>query len=273
MLRPGAHGTDLAELAGYLLQNGPRKVHHTSRRVRVVLAHRTIVDTTAAVHVWEHDGYPHYYVPHGELTARGCTLRDKSLVRSDSVTRAAVVELVVPARDGLREFRTDRVLRFTEDRSLGALAGLVRLEFGSMDQWLEEDAVIYVHPKDPFKRIDVLPSSRPVEIKVGGKTVAKAPNSVHLLETGLPTRYYLSAGAVDQSSLRKSDLVTRCPYKGDAEYYHVVVDGTQHDDLVWYYRLPTHESAGIAGLLCFYNEKVDVYLDGKLQEKPKSPFS
>ena len=132
-MRPSrANVKSLADLASYLLQNGPRKVHHTSRRVRVVLAHRTIVDTTAAVHVWEHDGYPHYYVPQGELTSRGCTLRDKSLVRSDSVTRAAVVELVVPARDGLREFRTDRVLRFTEDRSLGALAGLVRLEFGSM---------------------------------------------------------------------------------------------------------------------------------------------
>lgn len=140
------------------------------------------------------------------------------------------------------------------------------------DQWLEEDTVVHVHPKDPFKRVDILPSSRPVEIKVADVTVARAPNAVHLYETGLPTRYYLSPGAVDQSLLRRSELVTRCPYKGDAEYYHVVVNGKQHNNLVWYYRHPTHESAGIAGLLCFYNEEVDIYLDGQLQEKPRLPF-
>lgn len=141
------------------------------------------------------------------------------------------------------------------------------------DQWLEEDIPVYVHPKDPFKRIDILPSSRPIEVRVGGKTVAKAASSVHLHETGLPTRYYISPGAVDPAVLRKSSLVTKCPYKGDAEYYDVVVDGKQHHDLVWYYRLPTHESAGIAGLLCFYNEKVDILLDGQLLERPKTHFA
>lgn len=98
--------------------------------MRVVHNHSTIVDTTRAVHVWEHDGYPQFYVRTGEL--KGCTLRDRQLVRSDGVARAAIVELTVPARNGFRESRTERVLRFTDDRSLGALAGLVRLEFGSM---------------------------------------------------------------------------------------------------------------------------------------------
>lgn len=141
------------------------------------------------------------------------------------------------------------------------------------DQWLEEDIPVYVHPKDPFKRVDILPSSRAIEVRVAGKTVAKAPSSMHLLETGLPARYYISPGAVDPSVLRRSDLVTRCPYKGDAEYYHVVVDGQEMKNLVWYYRLPTHESAAVAGLLCFYNEKVDIILDGEPQERPKTPFS
>lgn len=143
----------------------------------------------------------------------------------------------------------------------------------TIDQWLEEDAPIYVHPKDPFKRVDILPSSRSIEVKVGGKTIAKSAHSVHLLETSLPTRYYFPLGAVNQSVLRKSDLITQCPYKGDAEYYHVVVDGEQRKDLVWYYRLPTHESAQIAGLVCFYNEKVDIILDGELQERPNTFFS
>ncbi|ODA83836.1 hypothetical protein RJ55_02352 [Drechmeria coniospora] len=271
MARPGAHGTDLAELASYLLTNGPRKVHPASRRVRVVLNHSIIVDTTAASHVWEHDAYPQFYIPQDALT--GCTVRDQQLIRADGFARAATVELTVPARKGIPEHRTDRLLRFTDDRSLGALAGLVRLEFGAMGkllphQWLEEDVPIYVHPKDPFKRIDVLPSSRAIQVKLAGKTVAQAPNAVHLLETGLPARYYMSLAAVDQSVLRKSELVTRCPYKGEAEYYDVVVDGEEHKNLIWYYRLPTHECAAIAGLVCFYGEHVDVFLDGTLQEKP-----
>lgn len=96
---------------------------------------------------------------------------------------------------------------------------------------------------------------------------------MHLLETGLPTRFYLPLASVDQSVLRKSDLTTKCPYKGDAEYYHIVVNGEEFKDLVWYYRLPTHESAGIAGLLCFYNEKVDIVLDGERLERPSTLFS
>lgn len=103
--------------------------------------------------------------------------------------------------------------------------------------------------------------------------MAKSTHSAHLLETSLPTRYYLPLTSVDQSVLRKSDLITQCPYKGDAEYYHVVVDGQEWKDLVWYYRLPTHESAHIAGLVCFYNEKVDIILDGELLERPKTHFA
>lgn len=154
-----------------------------------------------------------------------------------------------------------------------------------IDQWLEEDTPIYVHPKDPFKRVETLTSTRPIEIRIAetGTTVAKSPWAVHLLETGLPTRYYLPLSAVvDQGSLRNSNLVTKCPYKGEAEYYHIVLDNgdqegkgsvTVMENLVWYYRLPTHESAAIAGLICFYNEKVDIYLDGDLQERPKTHFA
>lgn len=129
---------------------------------------------------------------------------------------------------------------------------------------MEEDTPIYVHPKDPFKRIDILSSTRSIEVRVAGQTVAKSSSSLHLLETGLRTRYYLPLAAVDQSVLRRSSLVTKCPYKGEAEYYNVVVGGKEYENLVWYYRTPIHESAAIAGLVCFYNEKVDILLDGEL---------
>lgn len=114
-----------------------------------------------------------------------------------------------------------------------------------------------------------------MEVRVAGTTVAKSPFAVHLLETGLPTRYYLPLSSVDQSVLRKSELMTRCPYKGEAEYYDVVVGKTEEvmRNLVWYYRLPTHESAAIAGLVCFYNEKVDILLDGEMLERPRTKFA
>lgn len=131
-----------------------------------------------------------------------------------------------------------------------------------------------MHPKDPYKRIEILQALRQIEVKVHGKTVAKSPSSMHLHETSLITRFYLPLASVDQSVLRKSDLVTHCPYKGDAEYYDVVIDGQEVvKNSVWYYRNPTQESAGIAGLVCFYNEKVDIILDGELLERPKSAFA
>ncbi|TQN66613.1 hypothetical protein CSHISOI_08824 [Colletotrichum shisoi] len=275
MSKPGQFRADLPELARHLLTNGPQKSQPTSRRVRVILNHTYIVDTTKAIHVWEHVAYPQYYVPTSEL--QNCSWEDKQDIPSPkdaSAVAAHVVRVTIPGKDGSESVATDRALRFSEDGELGGvLRGMVRLEFGSMDGWLEEETPIYVHPKDPFKRIDILPSSRPVEVRVAGKTVAKTDFAVHLLETGLPTRYYLPLASVDQAALRKSELVTQCPYKGDAQYYHVVVDGEEHRDLVWYYRLPTHESAGIAGLLCFYNEKVDILLDGELLERPTTFFS
>jgi uncharacterized protein (DUF427 family) len=143
----------------------------------------------------------------------------------------------------------------------------------NQEHWLEEESPIYVHPKDPFKRIDILPSLRHIEIRINGQTVASSTSAQHLYETSLPTRYYLPLGSVDHTVLRPSKTVTRCPYKGDAEYYNVVVGGQEFKDIVWYYRLPTLESLPIAGLVCFYNEKVDVYVDGKLEEKPRSPFA
>ena len=112
-----------------------------------------------------------------------------------------------------------------------------------------------------------------------GVEVASAPGGAqHLHETGLPVRYYLPATAVDAGRLRASATTTECPYKGVANYYSLVVGaGTAEErtlrDVVWYYRNPTHESARVAGLLCFYNEKVDIELDGTMLERPKTIFS
>jgi len=131
-----------------------------------------------------------------------------------------------------------------------------------------------VHPRDPFKRIDILHSTRPIKVSLDGTVLASAAASYHLYETLLPCRYYLPPTAiVDWSLLRPSTTRTPCPYKGEAEYYDVVLpDGKRYKDFVWFYRMPLRESAAIAGYLCFYNEKVDIELDGALLERPHTKF-
>lgn len=149
-----------------------------------------------------------------------------------------------------------------------------------LDQWLEEDTPIYVHPKSPFKRVDLLASSRHIKITLPSQgedvILADTPHAIHLHETDMPPRFYLPLTATTLSLLRpsKSGLKTQCPYKGEAEYYDVVLpDGSVGENLVWYYTRPTNECAGIAGMVCFYNEKVDIWIEGAKQERSKTIFS
>lgn len=127
----------------------------------------------------------------------------------------------------------------------------------------EDERLLGGHPKDPYKRIECLQSSREVRIEVDGVVVARSTNNVFLHETGLRTRYYLPETAIlDWSMVSPSDTTTVCPYKGEAGYYHLKVGDKEIKDAIWYYKYPTAESAPIQNRLCFCNEKVDVFVDG-----------
>jgi uncharacterized protein (DUF427 family) len=108
---------------------------------------------------------------------------------------------------------------------------------------------------------------------VDGVKVADSHSGRFLYETGLPTRYYLPKTDVRMDLLEATDLHTECPYKGVASYYDVVVNGERRENIVWWYPFPTEESSRVAGLVSFYNEKVDIYVDGKQLERPKTMFS
>ena len=142
-----------------------------------------------------------------------------------------------------------------------------------MDEWLEEDEPVYTHPRDPYTRVDILASSRHVRVDVDGVTVADSRQPRILFETGLPPRYYLPLADVRLNLLRPSATQSHCPYKGTADYWSLDAGAAVHEDFVWIYRSPLAESQKIAGLACFYNEKVDLYLDGMLQERPHTKFS
>jgi uncharacterized protein (DUF427 family) len=94
-----------------------------------------------------------------------------------------------------------------------------------------------------------------------------------LFETGLPTRYYIPKLDVRMDLLEPSDSVTRCPYKGVARHWSARVGDKLVKDIVWSYPAPIPECPKIENLLSFYNERVDLYVDGVLQDRPITPFS
>jgi uncharacterized protein (DUF427 family) len=153
------------------------------------------------------------------------------------------------------------------------LAGYLAFYWRKMDHWFEEDEEVFVHPRDPYHRVDVLESSRHVKVLVNGETIAETNRPRILFETGLPPRYYIPPEDVREEALVPSDKQTQCPYKGVASYYTVEAGGERIEELIWYYPEPIPEASKIAGQLAFFNEKVDLEVDGEEQEQPKTQRS
>lgn len=242
--------------------NGVR-TERSQKRVRVIAGGRVVADSRHPLLVWEKPYYPTYYFPEADVA----------------------VDLLAPEDGGRRSPELGQSRTFTvkaEGRDIAAgaysypdaepVAGHIAFPWRKMDHWFEEDEEVYVHPRDPHTRVDVLSSSRHVRIEIDGTTVADTTRPTLLFETGLPVRYYLPKTDVRLDLLEASDHLTQCPYKGTAEYWAVVVGGRRHENIVWSYPFPARESVPIAGLMCFYDERVDVYVDDEKQERPRTAF-
>jgi uncharacterized protein (DUF427 family) len=208
----------------------------TARWIRGMRDGVTVVDSRRAVLVWE----PGKMVPIYAFPAD-----DVALGSADEVVSLGV--------------------RHVDDVDL---AGYVTLPWDALEHWYEEDEAVFVHPRDPFVRVDALHSSRHVRVARDGRLLAKSDAPILVFETGLPTRYYLPERDVDASVLAESDLQTGCPYKGFASYRDVVLDGRRHPNLFWYYTRPFREVSEIEGYLAPYSERVGLTVDGELQERP-----
>jgi uncharacterized protein (DUF427 family) len=244
---------------------GRVRVETSPKRVRVYLGGQLVADSYQPRLVWEVPYYPAYYFPAGdvraELVPTGRTERSPSRGDAELLTvRVAGAEA------------TDAALRYP-DSPIPELRELVRLDWGAMDAWFEEDEEVYTHPRDPYSRVDILDSSRHVRVEVAGVTVAESTHPRILFETGLPPRFYLPRLAVRMDLLEPSDKVTHCPYKGQASYWSVRLGDTLHKDMAWSYPTPLPESQKVAGLVAFWDERVDVYLDGVRRDRPTTPFS
>jgi uncharacterized protein (DUF427 family) len=244
---------------------GRVRVERSQKRVRVYLGGELVADSREPRLVWEIPHYPAYYLPVAGV--RADLVPTGRVEHSPSRGDAEVYDVKVASATAAGAAR-----RFP-DSPMEELRDLVRLDWAAMSEWLEEDEPVYTHPRDPYSRVDILASSRHVRVVVDGVTLADSHQPRILFETGLPPRYYLPLTDVRLDLLRPSATQTHCPYKGTATYWSAEVGGTLLEDFVWIYRTPLPESQKVAGLACFYNEKVDLYLDGQLQERPRSPFS
>lgn len=146
------------------------------------------------------------------------------------------------------------------------LEGYIAFKWSQMDGWFEENEEVFVHPRDPYIRIDVIQSSRNVRVELNGEIIAETDRPVLLFETGLPARYYIPEEDIRMDLLEPSDTHTACPYKGVASYSSAKVGERRIKDIAWYYPSPFSEAGKIQNLVSFYPEKVDaIYVDGEKQ--------
>lgn len=242
----------------------------SGRHVRAMIGDLALVDSYAPVLVWEPDRtVPGYVFPRADV--RTDLLRpatDPGHGRHPQVGGWYDVQIgdaVYPAL----------VFAYAVDGLADHLAvdWFLRDDVPGVEHWYEEDEEIFKHPRDPYKRVDALPSSRHVEVYVDGVKIADSHRPVLLFETRLPVRYYLPAEDVDFTRLTETSLSTTCPYKGNARYWSVEVGERVHDNIVWSYPEPVRAQAPIKDLLAFYNEVVDIVVDGVAQSRPQSEFT
>jgi uncharacterized protein (DUF427 family) len=247
-----------------MTDRGRIRIEHWSKRVRVMLGGTVVADSIAPLLVWEVPYYPTYYFPVADVQMQLVTETGETK-RSPSRGEASLLAVKAGNAEGA-------AITYP-DPKIEELAGHVSFAWASMDHWFEEEEEVFFHARDPYTRIDVLPSGRRVRIEIDGLTVADTTNGSFLFETGLPPRYYMPKIDVRMDLLTPTETATHCPYKGTARYWSVDVNGTSHADVVWGYDSPLPESQKIAGLVSFYNEKLDIYIDEVLQDRPKTKFS
>ena len=233
---------------------GRVRVEHGAKRVRAYLGGELVADTTEPLLVWEKPYYPTYYFPSADIRAEFTP--DGSVFHSPS--RGDANGFTV--RAGGKE-AAGAALRYANS-PFEELRDAIRLDWNAMDAWFEEDEEVFTHPRDPYTRVDILPSSRHVRVELEGATIAETDKPTLLFETGLPTRYYMPKTHVRLDLLVPSDTASHCPYKGQAEYWSIRLDDEIRPDIAWSYRTPLQESQKIAGLISFYPDKVELHVDG-----------
>jgi uncharacterized protein (DUF427 family) len=269
MLGTGPFGT----AAGTFNFEVPRKkgiiyFEDSPRRIRGVFAGETIVDSRHASLLHEQNHLPVYYFPQEEV-------RMELLLPSDHTSHCPSKGDASYWSIEVGDHRSENAVWAYPDPIPDAppLADYVAFYWDKLDEWFEEDEPAIVHARDPYHRVDILDTSRHVKASVNGDVIAETRRARVLFETGLPPRWYFPPEDVRSDALVPSDKQTGCAYKGFASYWSVNAGGEQEEDVVWFYPSPTRDAERIRGYLAFFNERVDLEVDGELQERPQTQWS
>ena len=214
---------------------------------------RTVVDTMDAIYLWEFPPYPQYYIPVADVADGVLADTGETKTFDHGVAR------VHTAGPGKAWVYDD-----------GVAKARVRFQWDAMDSWFEEDEEVFVHPRNPYSRVDAIKSTRRVQVSVGDAVLADSDATVIVFETGLPPRYYFPRTSVNFEHLTPTDTLTACPYKGRTSAYW---SSSSVPDVAWSYDFPTATLLPIANHVAFFNENVDISIDGVPQERPITPFS
>jgi uncharacterized protein (DUF427 family) len=246
-----------------------KKIVPSQKWVRVYFGGKFIADSKNVILVRQGGGRITYYFPAQDIHSEYLQENDHRR-ELEGLGEAAYFTVIVG--DKTADNAAWKISQAQPEAS--QLEGYFAFKWKMMDAWFEEDEEVFVHPRDPYTRLDVIQSSRHVRVVVGGETVAETDRPVLLFETGLPVRYYIPKVDVRLDLLQPTKTHTECPYKGIASYYSARVGDQVAEDIAWYYPFPLPEVGKIQNLIAFYDEKVDaVYVDGEKQERPKTPWS
>ena len=253
--------------AGRFSSDIPRErllyLEESPRWIRARLAGKTVVSSTRPRLLHESGRLPVLYFPEGDV--RTDLLRPSDTEETDELKGTA------------RFWSLAAGERIVEDAAWSfdgpELSGLIAIRWDAMDEWLEEDEPALKHPRDPYHRIDVRASSRQVRVSLDGSPLAESSRTKLLFETSLPPRFYFPAEDVTRVALEPSDRVTACAYKGEASYWSVRVGDRVEPDLAWTYRHPLHDAEPVQDMIAFFNERIDLDVDGERWERPVTGWS
>jgi uncharacterized protein (DUF427 family) len=227
-------------------------IEPSARRLRVIFNGKTIADSLSTLLLREKGHMPVYYVPRHDVRL---DLLERTNHRTHCPYKgdASYWTLAVGGR------RAENAVWSYEAPIPEAAPIKEHLAFywNKVDHWFEENEEIFGHPRDPYHRVDVIPSSRRVRVLVGGETVAETRRALFLFETGLPTRYYIPPQDVRVDLLTPTKTSSICPYKGTASYWSLALGDRRVEDVAWAYLDPLPECPRIKGHLSFYPDRVD----------------
>ncbi len=252
----------------YTISPHSREFEPSPRWVRVYFNNQLIADSKNMMLLRETNHLPIYYFPKQDVRM-DCLQPSDHRTHSDHKGDGVFWHVQVGSK-----IAQDAAFTFRNSPSNGPkLVDFVAFAWDKMDAWFEENEEVFFYARDPYKRVDVVQSSRHIKVAVDDITIGETKRPSLLFETGLPTRYYMPKHDVRMDLLERSGTVSRCPYKGEANLYSIKIGETRHEGLAWIYRYPTVECAKIQGLVGFLNEKIDMYEDGKMLPRPKTIWS